>query len=99
MNTYLWCAVGLVAGGIVAVAGGTGGGWVRRIETIAVAMFGAVVGGDLVPSLLGTGAADGTFRASSLAFAALGAIVMLALLALMRRSVGPLKPHKEKRRR
>jgi uncharacterized membrane protein YeaQ/YmgE (transglycosylase-associated protein family) len=100
MNTYIWCAVGLIAGGIVAAIG-SDKDKVHIIETIAIGIFGAVIGGDLVGPMLTGGApaaaaAAGTFRVSSLAYAIGGTVAMLFLLSMMRRSVGPMRPHKER---
>jgi uncharacterized membrane protein YeaQ/YmgE (transglycosylase-associated protein family) len=97
-TTYIWCVIGLIAGVIMAFLG-TGKGQVQRIETVTMGVFGAVIGGDMVPSLFGLAAPDGAFRASALAFSVGGAITMLTLLGLMRRSVGPLRPSKEKSQR
>src|SRR4051812_19471916 len=52
MNTYIWCVVGLIAGGIVMLVG-SGKGKVNAIETVTAGMFGAVIGGDLISSALG----------------------------------------------
>jgi uncharacterized membrane protein YeaQ/YmgE (transglycosylase-associated protein family) len=99
VNTFVWCAVGLVAGGLVLAARPVPG-LVQRAETIAVAVFGAFVGGDFLAAVLGGDAApSAAFRPASLALAVGGAALMLGLLAWMRRSVGPLRPHKPPRRR
>ena len=95
-TTFIWCAVGLLAS-LLVMAGSRGQNAVQRIETLAVGMFGAVIGGDLVASLFAAAGAPETFRMSSLLLAGTGAAVMLGLLALMRRSVGPLKPHRLRR--
>lgn len=96
MSTLIWCAIGLAAGGLAAV--GRGQDMVRRIETLAVGMFGAVIGGDFMAAMLAGGKDEQALRASSVLLAVVGAAVMLGLLALTRRSVGPLKPHRLRRR-
>lgn len=97
LNTFIWCGVGLLAGGIAILLLGAQG-LVHRIETMAVAVFGAFIGGDFLGAQFGGGPADTSFRVSSLALALAGSVVMLVLLRLMRRSVGPMRPHKMPRR-
>jgi uncharacterized membrane protein YeaQ/YmgE (transglycosylase-associated protein family) len=97
LNTFIWCSVGLLAGGIAIFMIGAQG-LVHRIETLAVAVFGAFIGGDFLGAQFGGGPADTSFRATSLALALGGAVVMLLLLRLMRRSVGPMRPHKMPRK-
>lgn len=75
-------------------------GLASRVESVLVGIFGAFVGGEFLASLLSGGAAaDKAFRASSAGLAVLGAVVMLLLLATLRRHVGPLRPHKLPRKR
>jgi uncharacterized membrane protein YeaQ/YmgE (transglycosylase-associated protein family) len=93
VNTFIWCGVGLLAGGIAIYMLGAQG-LVHRLETLVVAVFGAFIGGDFLAAQFGVAPADTSFHASSLALALGGAVVMLLLLRLMRRSVGPMRPHK-----
>ena len=95
-TTFIWCAVGLLAA-LLVMAGSRGQNATHRIETLAVGMFGAVIGGDLVASLFAAAGVPAVFRMSSLLLAGVGAAVLLGLLVLMRRSVGPLKPHRLRR--
>lgn len=93
LNTYIWCFVGLLAGGIAIMMLGAQR-LVHRIETLAVAVFGAFIGGDFLGAQFASGPTDTGFRVSSLALAIGSAVVMLLLLRLMRRTVGPQRPHK-----
>lgn len=66
-----------------------------RIEEICVGIFGAFIGGELLPSVLSdTGVVAGGFSAFALMTGIGGATVMLVLLKLMRRSVGPMRGSK-----
>lgn len=97
MNLIACAVVGLLVGALFALRPQAQGP-AHRIETLVVAVFGAFVGGDFLAAMLRGAPADDTFRASSLALAAGGAVVLLMLLALMRRTVGPMRPHKLPRR-
>jgi uncharacterized membrane protein YeaQ/YmgE (transglycosylase-associated protein family) len=94
--TLVWCVVGVLAS-LLVMAGSRGQTAVHRLETLAVGLFGAAAGGDLVASLFAAADAPQGFRTSSLLLAATGAVTMLGLLVLLRRSVGPLKPHRLRR--
>jgi uncharacterized membrane protein YeaQ/YmgE (transglycosylase-associated protein family) len=73
------------------------GGRVLLIENMAVAIFGAFVGGDFVVAMLNHGVVnDKDFHASSLGFAVAGAVGMVILLKLMRMAVGPMRASKSK---
>ena len=70
------------------------------IETVAVAVFGAYIGGDFVAAMLSGGKTnDKDFAAGSLGLAVLGAVVFLLLLKLMRKAVGPQFTPKGPRKR
>lgn len=70
------------------------------IETVAVSVFGAYIGGDFVAAMLSHGKTNDTdFSAGSLGLAVLGAVVFLLLLKLMRKAVGPQFTPKGPRRR
>jgi uncharacterized membrane protein YeaQ/YmgE (transglycosylase-associated protein family) len=91
MNPLIWCAVGAIAGWLA----GTmmpAPGLANRVENVLVGVFGAFIGGDFLSAVLG-GPMTG-FRASSLGLAVGCAVALLALLAVFRRAVGPLRPHK-----
>lgn len=72
--------------------------WIQRIEAIAVGIFGAFIGGDMLAATLAGGTADGSIEASSVGLALGGAVVMLGLLTIVRRTVGPQRPHKIRRK-
>lgn len=92
IDSYIWALVGGALGGL-AGALQADKGHVYRIESVLVGVFGAFVGGDfLVAMLFGPAAGMGV----GLGMAVLGAVVMLALLSVMRRAVGPLRPAKKR---
>jgi uncharacterized membrane protein YeaQ/YmgE (transglycosylase-associated protein family) len=93
MNPFIWCAVGVLLG-LVASKTMPVPGVVGAIETVLVAVFGAFIGGEFVASAFADPALPGGFRASSLGFSMLGGVVMLVLLRVMRKAVGPMRPHK-----
>lgn len=109
---YIWCAVGAGLGWLVGTMVGDGTKTVR-IEYVLVGIFGAFLGAEFVSSMFtsvpviaavpkapGAGPAavlPTAFTIGGLAMAVIGASVMLGALALLRRSVGPMKPHKRKR--
>lgn len=97
INSYIWCAVGAAIG---ALAGGLMGtrSHVARIEEILVGVFGAFIGGEFVAAQVIGPAAEKSFTMGALMMAVGGAVVMLGLLMLMRRAVGPLKISKSRQR-
>jgi uncharacterized membrane protein YeaQ/YmgE (transglycosylase-associated protein family) len=77
----------------------TGGARPLLIENILAGVFGAFVGGDFIVSSLNGGVVNDTdFKIGSLAMAIAGAVVMLLLLKLMRKLVGPLRDSKSRKR-
>ncbi|MEO5670059.1 MAG: GlsB/YeaQ/YmgE family stress response membrane protein [Ramlibacter sp.] len=72
------------------------GGKVVMIESILVGIFGAFIGGEFIASMLNGGVVATTFQIGSLAISVACAVVMLFLLRLMRRAVGPMKASKKK---
>lgn len=98
MNPYLWCAVG-AALGLIAASMMPVSGLVIRLESMGVGVFGAFIGGEFLSAMLGGKEPGDPFRMSSLALAVGGAVVMLVLLSMMRKAVGPLRPHKLPRKR
>lgn len=97
ITTYIW----LVLGGVIGLlaAGATGStSFILRLENIGVGIFGAFIGGEfLVAMFAGPNAAKG-FNIFALFMAVVGAVVMLVLLALMRKAVGPLRSGKSRQR-
>ena len=70
------------------------------IENVLVGMFGAFIGGDFVATYFNGGVVnDKDFKISSLMLAAVGALVLLLVLKLMRHVVGPMKAGKSKTKR
>ncbi|MEJ8839139.1 GlsB/YeaQ/YmgE family stress response membrane protein [Ramlibacter sp. AN1133] len=93
MNPFIWCVVGALAGWIAGVFVPTRS-LINRIENVLVGVFGAFIGGEFVARVaLGTTPGSG-FQASSLMLAIAGAIGLLGLLSVMRKAVGPMRPHK-----
>jgi uncharacterized membrane protein YeaQ/YmgE (transglycosylase-associated protein family) len=69
------------------------------IESILVGMFGAFIGGDFVAAQFNAGVVATTFTVSGLVLAVAGAIVILLLLKLMRKMVGPQRNSKSTTRK
>lgn len=96
INPFIWCAVGAVVGFVAGTLMG-GGGTVERIEEMLVGVFGAFIGGEFLPSMLAAeGAVPSGFSGSALLMGVAGAAVMLMLLRLMRRAVGPMRGRKSR---
>ena len=98
INVYIWCAIGAFAGWLLSRMMDAP---VRsvQIENVLLGMFGAFIGGDFVSvQLSGPEIATG-FHLSSLLLAVGGAVVMLLLLKLMRKAVGPLKKGRSNQKR
>lgn len=87
MAIIVWCVIGAVLAAI-SITVWPQPGISSRVEAVLVGMFGAVIGGEFP---LAAVAATGV-QPASLGLAFLGGVLMLSLLALMRRVVGPLKP-------
>lgn len=94
IDSYLWILVGGALGGL-AGAMHADKSKVFRIESVLVGVFGAFVGGDFLVAML-WGPKAGGVSAAGLAMAVAGAVVLLALLSVMRRAVGPLRPAKKR---
>jgi uncharacterized membrane protein YeaQ/YmgE (transglycosylase-associated protein family) len=98
MNPVIWCAVGAIVGWLASVAMPVPG-LVTRIETVLVGVFGAFIGGEFVAHYVGASTPTSGFTASAFLLAVGGAIALLALLGVMRKAVGPMRPHKRKKAR
>jgi uncharacterized membrane protein YeaQ/YmgE (transglycosylase-associated protein family) len=98
MNPFIWCAVGAITGWIASTVMPVPG-LASRIETVLVGVFGAFIGGEFVSTLVGTPAPATVFRPAALGLAFGGALALLALLAVFRQAVGPLRPHKVPKKR
>lgn len=98
INPYIWCAVGGITGWLAGLMMGSQGR-VILIENVLAGVFGAFVGGDFIVSMMHGGVVnDKVFSVQSLGLAVTGAVVMLLLVKLMRRAVGPLRASKPKSR-
>ena len=98
INPFIWCAVGALVGWLAWVMARTGGR-ILLIENVLVGVFGAFIGGDFITSMLNSGIVnDKDFSFRSLAIAITAAVVMLLVLRLLRRVVGPLQAGKKKAR-
>lgn len=87
MGIIAWIVLGLIAGAIAkAIFPGHQGGGI--FATIALGILGALVGGYLGNVLFGTsaGASAGLLTIPSIAFAVIGAIVLLFLWGLLTRA-------------
>jgi uncharacterized membrane protein YeaQ/YmgE (transglycosylase-associated protein family) len=93
INVYIWCAIGAIAGWLASrmMEAATRS---TQIENILIGMFGAFIGGEFVSAQLNGPAVATGFHVSSLMLAIAGAVVLLLLLKLMRKVVGPM--HKSK---
>jgi uncharacterized membrane protein YeaQ/YmgE (transglycosylase-associated protein family) len=91
---YLICAVGAGIGWLAGILMGSVGKIVL-IEEMLVGVFGAFIGGDFLLSQLVGPTGTGSLI-QSLGLAAAGAAVMLVLLRVMRRVVGPMKNSKSR---
>lgn len=94
IDSYIWIFVGGALGGL-AGAMQADKSKVFRIESVLVGIFGAFIGGDFLVAML-WGPKAGGVGAAGLAMAVVGAVVMLALLSVMRRAVGPMRPAKKR---
>ncbi len=98
INVYIWCAIGAFAGWLltrmssISTASTT-------IENILIGMFGAFIGGDFVAAQISGDAVAKDFHFSSLLLAIAGAVLMLGLLQLMRKVVGPMRNGVSKKKR
>lgn len=70
-----------------------------QIENILIGMFGAFIGGEFVSAQLSGAAVATGFHMSSLALAVVGAVVLLLLLKLMRKIVGPMQKSKSSQKK
>jgi uncharacterized membrane protein YeaQ/YmgE (transglycosylase-associated protein family) len=90
INVYIWCAIGAFAGWL-ATRMMNAPARSAQIENILIGMFGAFIGGEFVSAQVSGAAVATGFHMSSLALAIAGAVVMLLLLRLMRKVVGPMQ--------
>lgn len=69
------------------------------IENVLVGMFGAFIGGDFIAAQFNGGVVATTFTLPGLVMAIGGAIVILVLLRIMRKLVGPQRNSKSTSRK
>ena len=93
ITVYVWCAIGAVVGWLFGVATAVPGK-VLRLEEVAVGMFGAVIGAEVLPNLFASGAPPSGISPVGIVAALVGAVLLLALLKVMRKAVGPLRAGK-----
>jgi uncharacterized membrane protein YeaQ/YmgE (transglycosylase-associated protein family) len=98
INVYIWCALGAFAGWLLTRMS-SNSSKSNTIENILLGMFGAFIGGDFVAVQISGEAVAKDFHLSSLLLAVAGAFVMLALLQLMRKAVGPMRNGVSKKKR
>ncbi|MEJ6023136.1 GlsB/YeaQ/YmgE family stress response membrane protein [Ramlibacter sp. PS4R-6] len=97
MGSYLWCALGAILGW-VASRMNEPKNFVTMVESVAVGVFGAFLGGEFLPAMVLAPQPGGSaINLLSIAMAVGGAVACLLVLGALRRSVGPLKPHKKRR--
>ncbi len=87
MGIIAWVILGLIAGALAkAIYPGTQGGGI--LATMGLGILGALVGGYLGQVFLGTsgGASFGALTIPSIAFAVIGALVLLFLWGLLTRA-------------
>jgi uncharacterized membrane protein YeaQ/YmgE (transglycosylase-associated protein family) len=99
INPYIWCVVGAAVGWL-ATQMMAEPGRVVLIENILAGVFGAFIGGDFIASQFNNGVVNNKdFQVSSLALAIGSAVVVLLMLKLMRRVVGPMRAGKSPSRK
>lgn len=98
INPYLWALTGALVGWGAGVLMGSRER-IAILENVAVGVMGAFIGADFVAGQFAAAPAGEGISVSALLLAASGAAVMLVLLRLMRKIVGPLRPGKAKARR
>jgi len=93
ITVYLWCAIGAVVGWLGGVVMATTGK-VQRLEEVAVGMFGAVIGAEVLPNVFASAVPASGISPVGIVAALVGAVLLLALLKVMRKAVGPLRSGK-----
>ena len=85
MNFIIWIVVGGVIGWIASIIMKTDGQQGLFLN-IVVGLIGALIGGWLISPLVGAGTInDGAFNMGSLLVSLLGAVILLAIVNLLRR--------------
>lgn len=98
INIYIWCAVGAILGWLMGSMLGKNTK-TTRVEEVLVGMFGAFVGGEFAADMFrGSAPVESQSFIFKLVLAIACAVVLLVLLALLRRSAGPLQNSKSRSR-
>jgi uncharacterized membrane protein YeaQ/YmgE (transglycosylase-associated protein family) len=93
ITVYVWCAIGAVVGWLFGVVTPVPGK-VLRLEEVAVGMFGAVIGAEVLQNVFTSGPAATGITPVGLFAAVVGAVLLLAVLKVMRKAVGPMRSGK-----
>jgi uncharacterized membrane protein YeaQ/YmgE (transglycosylase-associated protein family) len=93
INPFIWCAIGAAIGWL-STRLTSGPTRASVVENVLVGMFGAFIGGDFVAAQFNAGVVATTFTLPGMALAIGGAVVILLLLRLMRKLVGPQRNSK-----
>ena len=93
ITVYVWCAIGAVIGWLAGAMMATTGK-IQRLEELGVGMFGAVIGAEVLQSLFTSGTAAAGVTPVDIVAAAGGAVLLMAMLKMMRKAVGPLRSGK-----
>ncbi len=98
INPFIWCAIGAAIGWLSTRMTKTPSG-TAVIENVLVSMFGAFIGGDFVAAQFNGGVVATTFTVPGMVLAVVSAVVILLLLKLMRKLVGPQRNGKSNSRK
>jgi uncharacterized membrane protein YeaQ/YmgE (transglycosylase-associated protein family) len=98
INLYIWCATGAVAGWLLTCMMKSPARS-AQIENILIGTFGAFIGGEFLSVQLSGPAVAQGFHITSLLLAIAGAVLLLLLLQLMRKVVGPLRQGKSSQKK
>jgi uncharacterized membrane protein YeaQ/YmgE (transglycosylase-associated protein family) len=96
IESILWCVVGAIVGALAGMMMGSAGK-VVLVENVLVGVFGAFIGGEFIADMMKV-KTPGSFSMAALGISITAAIVLLVLLKLMRRSVGPMRNSKSRQR-
>jgi uncharacterized membrane protein YeaQ/YmgE (transglycosylase-associated protein family) len=98
INPFIWCAIGAAIGWL-STRMTSAPTRASVVENVLVGMFGAFIGGDFVAAQFNGGVVATTFTVPGLVLAVGGAIVILLLLKIMRKLVGPQRNSKSTSRK
>ncbi|WP_048440039.1 GlsB/YeaQ/YmgE family stress response membrane protein [Caenimonas sp. SL110] len=98
INTYIWCAVGAGIGWLLGTVLRKGASRTELVESILVGIFGAFIGGEFLAAQFHGKSPGVPGFAMGLGLAVAGSVVMLLLLGVMRKAVGPMKAGKSKQK-